>query len=58
MSRGGYGSRMETSGYSDRSDDEFTAPTAGGVSGEDEPVSTPDPPSAGDEPEGDGSDQG
>ena len=42
---------METSGYSDRSDDEFTAPTAGGVGGEDEPVS-PDAPGADEEAPG------
>ncbi len=35
---------METPGYSDRSDDEFTPPTAGGAEGEDQPVEAPDVP--------------
>ena len=42
---------METSGYSDRSDDEFTAPTAGGAEREDEPVS-PEAPGEDEEPAG------
>jgi hypothetical protein len=38
---------METPGYSERSDDEVSPPTAGGAQREDEPVQAPD--DAGDE---------